>query len=151
MWMEPPKTEYQPKVGDAAQIGLEGVIDGCRLASLNLGRKWQRPKRAMGLIFPNRTSVEIVPGIAMKQLHQFLFFFGLQFLSYAVITWNYRAVAQARYLSIGLSDLVCAGLGFTAIKRVSATEGRAALAGYVLGGACGSILSAWITRAVYGQ
>jgi hypothetical protein len=87
----------------------------------------------------------------VKPLREFLFFFALQFISYAVITWNYRAVAQARYLSIGISDLCCAGLGFTAIKRVSKAEGHAALAGYVLGGAFGSMLSAWITTKAYGQ
>jgi hypothetical protein len=87
----------------------------------------------------------------LKNVKLFCFFFGLQFLSYAIITWNYRAVAQARYASIAASDLCCAALGFTAIKRVSEAKGHAALAGYVLGGAFGSVLSAFITRKVYGQ
>jgi hypothetical protein len=87
----------------------------------------------------------------VKPFKQFLFFFVLQFISYGLITWNYRAISQARYFSIGFSDLCVAGLGFTAIQRVSKAEGRWAMAGYVLGGAVGSVLSAWITHRIYGQ
>lgn len=86
-----------------------------------------------------------------SKVKEFLFFFALQCLSYGVITWNYRMVAQARYPSIFASDLLCAALGFTAIKRVADAKSHVALAGYMLGGAVGSVVSAWITRKIYGQ
>jgi hypothetical protein len=40
---------------------------------------------------------------------------------------------------------------FFALQFVSSAKGRAALAGYVLGGAVGSVLTAWITKKIYGQ
>lgn len=81
----------------------------------------------------------------------FLFFFGAQALNYAVVTWNYRAVAQARYRHLFASDLVCAGIGFLLIKQVARTDSAAALAGYVLGGACGSVTATWVTKRLWGE
>lgn len=87
----------------------------------------------------------------LKRVREFAFFFGAQALNYAVITWNYRSTAQARYCHMFVSDMACAFLGFTLIKRVADTQSRVALAGYVLGGACGSVLSAWASTIVFGQ
>ncbi len=60
-------------------------------------------------------------------------------------------MAQARFVHIFASDMIAAFLGFTLIKRVAETKSRASLAGYVLGGACGSVLSAYVTTLVFGQ
>lgn len=87
----------------------------------------------------------------MKVIREFLFFFGVQALSYGAITWNYRSTAQARFSHMFVSDMLCAFLGFTLIKRIADTKSRVALAGYVLGGASGSVLSAWATTLVFGQ
>lgn len=87
----------------------------------------------------------------MKRMREFAFFFFAQALSYAVITWNFRATAQARYAHMFISDMGCAFLGFTLIKKVAETKSRVAMTGYVLGGACGSLLSAWVSKAVFGQ
>ena len=81
----------------------------------------------------------------MKAVCEFLFFFGAQALNYGVITWNTRSTSQARYRHMFFSDMLCALLGFTLSKCVADAQGVAALAGYVLGGACGSVLSAWLT------
>ena len=81
----------------------------------------------------------------------FLVFFSIQCVNYGLITWNYRAVAQARFISIFASDLCCAAVSFKLIKRIVKHDSHAAMAGYVLGGAVGSVLSAWITKLVYGQ
>ena len=86
----------------------------------------------------------------MTVARTFLFFFAVQFLNYAILCWNYRAVAQARYGNVFASDLMCAAISFTLIKRVAKTDSRAALAGYVLGGAVGSVVSVWITKGVFG-
>lgn len=87
----------------------------------------------------------------LNKVRTFCFFFSVQFLNYGLLCWNYRAVSQARYGSIFASDLMCAAVSFTLIKRVTEAKSIAAMAGYVLGGACGSLLSVWITRTVYGQ
>ena len=86
----------------------------------------------------------------MRALRQFAFFFSVQALSYAAITWNYRSTAQA-HSHMFASDMLCAFLGFTLIKRIADTKSKVALAGYVLGGACGSVLSAWASTLVFGQ
>lgn len=80
----------------------------------------------------------------------FLKFFLIQCLNYGILCWNFRAVAQARYVHIGLSDLCCAAISFTLIKRVAQTDSRAAMAGYIVGGAVGSVVSVWITKTVWG-
>ncbi len=87
----------------------------------------------------------------MKQFKTFLLFFSIQFLSYAMLCWNYRSVAQARYGGIFFSDLACAAISFNLIKKVANTNSRVAMAGYVLGGAFGSIVSVWVTKSVFGQ
>lgn len=87
----------------------------------------------------------------MRHVRQFTAFFLIQGLCYAVTTWNYRATAQALYGHIFVSDMGCAFLGFTLIKKVADTKSKAACAGYVLGGAFGSVLSAWLTKLVFGQ
>ena len=84
-------------------------------------------------------------------MKRFAFFFAVQCLNYAMLTWNYRVVAQARYVSIFASDLCCAAITFGLIKKIVDERSKSAMAGYVLGGACGSVFAAWITKAIYGQ
>ena len=83
----------------------------------------------------------------MKELVQF---FGLQFVYYFVATWNFRVIAQAHYASILVSDVCMAAVSFTLIRRISKSESTPARAGFVLGGASGSLLAAWVTKMVYG-
>ncbi len=80
----------------------------------------------------------------------FSLFFGVQFLNYAVLCWNIRSVAQAKYTNIFISDLMCAIMSFKLIKKVSMSESNWALCGYALGGACGSLASTWITKRFFG-
>jgi hypothetical protein len=87
----------------------------------------------------------------VKNLRTFAFFFVVQWLAYGLITWNWRMIAQARYGSIFFSDLLYAAVNFALIQKVAKAESRAAWAGYVLGGAVGSVLSTWLTKQVYGQ
>ncbi len=83
----------------------------------------------------------------MKDL---LSFFLLQFLYYFVITWNLRVIAQAHYVSIAISDMGVAAVNFTLVKKVASAETHWARIGYILGGACGSLLATWITKQFYG-
>lgn len=84
-------------------------------------------------------------------MRSFLFFFCAQACSYGFLTWNYRSIAQARYANIFVSDMFCAAVGYALIKHVAGNKSKAGYAGYVLGGACGSILSAWVTKMAFGQ
>ena len=89
----------------------------------------------------------------MTRLREFALFFGIQFLFYGLLCWNYRAIAQARYASVGLSDLCCAATSFTLIKMIADPDKKSkwAFSGYVLGGACGSLFSVWMSKGVFGQ
>lgn len=80
----------------------------------------------------------------------FAAFFGVQCLSYGMLCWNYRSVAQAWYASIFVSDLACAAITFSLIKHVAGTKSKVAQAGYILGGAVGSVIAVWLTKQVYG-
>ena len=60
-------------------------------------------------------------------------------------------MAQARYVHLFASDLVCAAVGFLMIKQVVHTGSLAALAGYVLGGAFGSTAATWVTKKLWGK
>lgn len=79
-------------------------------------------------------------------LREFAYFFAAQFLNYAIMTWNMRAVALGWYLSIALTDLVIAGIGFTMIRRVAEAHSPLAIAGYCFGGMCGSLAAMYVTK-----
>ena len=87
-----------------------------------------------------------------RKFREFCFFFCVQALSYGAITWNLRSTAQARFIHMIISDMACAFIGFKLIGKVAgAGDSKPALAGYVLGGAFGSVLSAWLSTKVFGQ
>lgn len=85
-------------------------------------------------------------------MKRFLVIFGAQFISYGFLCWNYRAVATGHLGSVFVSDLVCAFLSYTIISKIieaqkeQTKKDRVALAAYVLGGACGSVVSVAITK-----
>src|ERR1041384_4883579 len=81
---------------------------------------------------------------------EFCKFFLVQCLMYGLMTWNFRSVAQGRYLNIGASDLLVALIGFKLIKGVGEANTNAAWLGYALGGATGSLLATYLTKSVFG-
>lgn len=91
------------------------------------------------------------PGMFPAWLQEFRLFFVVQFVSYAFITWNFRAIAQAQYVHVLFSDLVIAALNFKLIKKIAEAHSNVALAGYTIGGAAGSLASVWVTKQVLGQ
>jgi len=88
--------------------------------------------------------------VPVSKLGQFLVFFGAQFLAFSILCWNYRAIAKAGYLGIGLSEMLYLGLNFSLIQYISKAEGWAARLGYMLGGTCGSLFSVWILTTYFG-
>lgn len=79
-------------------------------------------------------------------MRDFLFFFALNFTAYGLLCWNYRAVARGWYGNIVLSDLSYAALNFLVIKNVVEAHSPASAAGYILGGAVGSVVSVYLTK-----
>ncbi len=79
-------------------------------------------------------------------MSNFFLFFFIQALLYGLLCWNYRAVAKGHYKHIAMSDLAIAALNFLVIKRVSESDSYVAMAGYILGGVTGSLVSVWLTE-----
>lgn len=82
---------------------------------------------------------------------QFAKFFGIQLLQYGLVTWSYRAIAQAHYGNIIVADLLYAGVQFSVIKHVAKAESKSAWAGYTIGGAVGTVLATLVTQHFFGQ
>lgn len=87
-------------------------------------------------------------------MRAFAYFFAMQFVSYALIVANGRAYVQGNYLATASTDALIASQNFILTKRMISTPGdlgKAAMAGYVLGGMTGALAAIWFTRLVYGQ
>lgn len=82
--------------------------------------------------------------------YQFCFFFGMEFFAYFLIVANTRAFTQGLYGWTAVTDGVFSFSNFYFISKVAKTETKAAWAGYTLGGTCGSLVSIWMTKYVYG-
>lgn len=67
-------------------------------------------------------------------------------LQYALITVNFRAIAQARYQAAVLTDLAIACCGWTLFKLIAQSTGFLEQAGYLLGAALGSFTGIYLTR-----
>ena len=65
---------------------------------------------------------------------------AIQFLSYFILTMNYRAIAEISYIGTAVTDLALGWLTFWSIKRVmSASSGKEQVA-YIIGGVTGVML-----------
>jgi hypothetical protein len=84
-------------------------------------------------------------------MREFLTMFGVQCLSYFLVTVNYRAIAQANYPWTAISDLTYAGAQFILIKKVAESKSKTAWLGYTLGGVVGSFGAIWLTKILLGQ
>lgn len=79
----------------------------------------------------------------------FATFFALQFISYLLITVNYRAIAAGKYLWTAVTDLVFAALAFFLIQRVAHASTTEAWAGYTLGGVAGAQVGIWLSKRLW--
>jgi lipoprotein signal peptidase len=82
---------------------------------------------------------------------EFLKFVLAQCLNYFLLVMNYRAVAQARFFWTLVTDTVIAAVSYWMIQKVSAAKSRAARAGYIAGGALGSMIGLAVSKLLYGQ
>jgi hypothetical protein len=85
---------------------------------------------------------------------QFLFFFVAELVCFFIIVANMRAVALANYLGAASTDLLFGLQAWGMMKlTVENAEARtfAGGIGTTLGGVCGTLLSIWVTKHLYGQ
>jgi hypothetical protein len=70
----------------------------------------------------------------------------LIWFQFSVVTINYRAIAQKRYLVTALSDFVIAICGFTLFKLVQASDASYPdMAGYAIGAVLGGLTGIYLT------
>ena len=89
--------------------------------------------------------------LLLGKMKRFALFFALQFVSYGLLCWNYRAVARGWIGNTVSSDLMIAALNFTLIKKVADAKDGAAMWGYIAGGAVGSAASVLLTKYLWGS
>lgn len=85
----------------------------------------------------------------MTDLKLAVVLFAVQCVQYFMLTINFRAIAQGRYIWMASTDLLIAGFGFFVIKKVAESNSNAAWVGYTLGGMVGSIIALWVTKKVF--
>jgi len=73
----------------------------------------------------------------------------LQFSSYFILTFNYRAVAEVDYVVLLLTDLAIAAVNFSSIKRVAQASTNAERAAYVFGGAAGALIALKLSTFIF--
>lgn len=71
----------------------------------------------------------------------------IQFVSYFVLTLNFRAIAHAHIWEAMVTDALAAALSYFIIKRVSRVDGPGVLLGMMLGGSVAAAFAIWLTRA----
>lgn len=78
-------------------------------------------------------------------LADFALMFCAQSLNYLVLAFNFRAISEGHLAWAFWTDLVVGFVGFMVIKRIADVDKqghpRMALAGYMLGGACGTVIA----------
>jgi hypothetical protein len=77
---------------------------------------------------------------------EFFYFFWIQFLVYGFICWNTRAIADAWFGQLILTDGIIAFFNFKLTKKIAQAESEVAMWGYISGGICGSVTSVFLTK-----
>ena len=77
----------------------------------------------------------------MKNARDFLALFAAQMTSYALLTYDFRVLAQGRIAATIIADALACSFGFFVIRRIATMENsRYGFLGYL----SGSVLGTWI-------
>jgi len=89
--------------------------------------------------------------IKIKDIKDSFILFFAQMLSFAIITINYRAVAQASYLWSILTDLIVAGLSYFVIRRIVKSKNTITQwFGFTIGSATGTAIGIFLSKLILG-
>jgi membrane protease subunit (stomatin/prohibitin family) len=89
--------------------------------------------------------------ITKKDIQDAFILFGAQMLSFAIITINYRAVAQASYIWSITTDLVIASLSYFVVKRIAKSKNSICQwAGFAIGSAIGTAIGIFVSLHILG-
>jgi positive regulator of sigma E activity len=89
--------------------------------------------------------------IKRKDIRDAFILFFAQMLSFAIITINYRAVAQASYLWSILTDVIVAGLSYFVVRRIAKSKDSVIQwIGFTIGSATGTAIGIWLSKFILG-
>jgi hypothetical protein len=89
--------------------------------------------------------------IRRKDIQDALILFLAQMTSFAVISINYRAVAQASYIWSVATDIVIASLSYFVVRKIAKSkESTCQWAGFALGSAVGTVIGIWLSKIILG-
>jgi hypothetical protein len=87
-----------------------------------------------------------------KAMREAVLFFFIQILNYGLITFNFRAIAQANVMNSVGSDLIFASLGFFVIRRIARSESSIlSWIGYTAGSGIGTYIGIVVSQAWLGK
>lgn len=87
-----------------------------------------------------------------SKLGRFALFFASEAVSFFIITANMRAVTLGLYFWTALTDMILVFQGMVITKLMFDDERSRdwiSIAGFTFGGACGSVLSIYVTKVIW--
>ena len=78
--------------------------------------------------------------------------FSAQMFSFAIITINCRAVAQANYFWSIVSDLIIAALSYFVVRKIMKSKDSIyQWVGFTIGSAVGTLIGIWLSKLILGN
>jgi predicted MFS family arabinose efflux permease len=91
--------------------------------------------------------------VPKNSIARFAFFFGSELFSFFFIASNFRALAKGLYFWTAVTDMTLVFQGMIITKLMIDDEKARdwlAISAFTLGGACGSLLSIFVTKHLFG-
>lgn len=91
--------------------------------------------------------------VTLNNIKEGAILFGAQMISFAIISINYRAVAQANYIWSISTDVIIAALSYFVIRRIakSTCNSIAQWTGFTIGSATGTAIGIFISKLILGS
>lgn len=86
-----------------------------------------------------------------KDIKDSVILFFAQMISFAVITINYRAIAQASYFWSVITDLIVASLSYFVVRKImKSKESVCQWLGFAIGSAVGTCIGIFVSKIILG-
>jgi hypothetical protein len=86
-----------------------------------------------------------------KSLNSAIVLFSLNLCSYVMLTWDFRAVAQANYIQSPIINMVIGILGFSIFKKIQEADTMIERVFYILSCGVGVDVGIWVSKVFLGQ
>ena len=106
------------------------------------------------MLQPNNLIEPKKPFAPRNKLGRFFFCFIAELISFFIIASNFRALARGLYIWTAITDGLCVLQGMIMTKLMIEDEKMRdwwSITGFTLGGMCGSVLSIFVTKHLWGS